>query len=79
VLDGEAIIRLAHAECLASSSEPELAKEVLRSATEWLGKRAKQIANADWRKTFLSRIPEHNGIIKLAQKMEISVDELLGD
>jgi ATP/maltotriose-dependent transcriptional regulator MalT len=77
VLDGEAIIRLAHAECLAASHEPELAGAVLRSAAEWLGKRANAIANPDWRKDFLNRIPEHCRILKLAQEIGIPIDDLL--
>jgi tetratricopeptide (TPR) repeat protein len=77
VLDGEAVIRIVRAECLVSSSEFELAKEVLRAATSWLGKRARIIANVDWRHSFLNCIPEHRRILELAVRMGIGVAGLV--
>jgi tetratricopeptide (TPR) repeat protein len=77
VMDGEATIRLVRAECLVSSSESELAKEILQSAIYWLGKRASAISNVEWRHSFLNRIPEHRRILELSIKMGICVDGLL--
>jgi hypothetical protein len=73
------MIRLARAECLVSASEPELAKEVLRAATEWLGKRARTIGNTGWQHAFLDRIPEHRRILELAREMDVPLDGIVAN
>lgn len=72
VQDGESTIRLALAECLAASSDLVTAKQVIEKAIEWLRKRASDIEIPDWRRSFLTRIPEHTCIVELAHELGIA-------
>jgi eukaryotic-like serine/threonine-protein kinase len=72
VQDGESTIRLALAECLAASSDLVTAKQVIEKAIEWLRKRASSIDIPDWRRSFLTRIPEHACILELARELGIA-------
>jgi tetratricopeptide (TPR) repeat protein len=77
--DGEATIRLAFAECCAASGDDLTANKVLRSASDWLSKRAGTIGNSEWRRSFLTRIPEHLSILKLARERGIVFPNELAD
>jgi serine/threonine protein kinase/tetratricopeptide (TPR) repeat protein len=66
VQDGEAIICLAFAECLSAVPNVTRAREVLRKAVEQLQRRAEGLSVAEWRASFLDRIPEHRSLIELA-------------
>lgn len=68
VEDGELLIRLIWAEVLAAQGEAESALRVLAHAHEKLIARAELIKTSDFRKSFLSRIPEHARILQLAQR-----------
>jgi tetratricopeptide (TPR) repeat protein len=72
VQDGESTIRLALAECLAASSDRVTAKHVIEKAIEWLRKRSSSIDIPDWRRSFLTRIPEHACILDLARELGIA-------
>jgi tetratricopeptide (TPR) repeat protein len=72
VQDGESTIRLAHAECLAASSDLVTAKQVTEKAIEWLRSRANSIDIPEWRRSFLTRIPEHARILELARELGIA-------
>jgi len=71
VQDGEATIRLAFAECLIASSDLVMGKEVIEKAIGWLRIQASSIDTPDWRRAFLTRIPEHASILKLAREYDI--------
>jgi hypothetical protein len=71
VQDGEATIRLAFAECLIASPEPEAAKQAVRDAVKRLRKLASTIDDPNWRESFLNRIPEHRRILELGRELGI--------
>jgi tetratricopeptide (TPR) repeat protein len=71
VQDGEPTICLAHAECLIAISDMTGATDVLRKAVAKLRKRAEDISLAEWRVSFLERIPEHRSLMELAQTLGI--------
>jgi tetratricopeptide (TPR) repeat protein len=76
VQDGEATIRLAYAECLLAAAKPQEARRVLAKAIDRLRGKARTIENAEWRNSFLIRIPEHKGIVVLAQRAGLVADSL---
>ena len=57
--DGEAFVRLVHAEVLAANGEVEASREVLTRARTRLLERAAQIRDPTWRASFLERVPEN--------------------
>jgi serine/threonine protein kinase/tetratricopeptide (TPR) repeat protein len=59
VEDCEALVRLAYAECLEAVGDTNEARLVLSRAVIRLNERAASIENAEWRETFLSRLPSH--------------------
>jgi tetratricopeptide (TPR) repeat protein len=72
VQDGESTIRLAFAECLVASPDLVTAKQVIEKAIAWLRSRASSIDIPDWRRSFLTRIPEHARILELARELGIA-------
>jgi serine/threonine protein kinase/tetratricopeptide (TPR) repeat protein len=75
VQDGEATIRLAYAECLLAVSRRQDARIVLAKAIDRLRGKARTIESPEWRRSFLLRIPEHKGIVELAESVELVSDE----
>ena len=71
VQDGEAIIRLAYAECLVTSCDLMAAKQVVAKALRRLRKQASTVDNSEWRRSFLTSIPEHHRIDELARELGI--------
>jgi thioredoxin-like negative regulator of GroEL len=71
VQDGEAMIHLALAECLIATPDECGAADVIGKAAAKLRKRAQDISFAEWRVSFLERIPEHRCVMELAQKLGI--------
>jgi tetratricopeptide (TPR) repeat protein len=71
VQDGEPTIRLAYAECLATSSDLAVARQVITKALDRLSKQAGSIDNPEWRRSFLERIPEHRRIAELARELGV--------
>jgi len=72
VEDGESTIRLAFAECLVASSDLATAKQVIEKAIASLRNRASNIDIPDWRRSFLTRIPEHACILEVARELGIA-------
>jgi predicted ATPase len=79
VQDGEAVIRLVFAECLIASSEVDGARPVIEKSVERLLAQAGAIRNLEWRRSFLTRIPEHRRILVLAHNMGIASADKLED
>ena len=71
VQDGEAIVRLAFAECLMAMPDLVHTKRVLQAAVDWLSTRANAIGNSDSRESFLNGIPEHRRILELARSLAV--------
>jgi tetratricopeptide (TPR) repeat protein len=72
VEEGESVVRLELAEALRASGQPDAARVAIRRARERLLGRAMQISDAEHRRGFLERVPEHARTLALAH-------ELLGD
>jgi tetratricopeptide (TPR) repeat protein len=70
VEDGEALVRLAYAKSLAASGSVEGALAVIAVACARLEQRAAAIKNPVWRRSFLSRLPEHAETFSLRQRLE---------
>ncbi|HSZ81991.1 MAG TPA: AAA family ATPase, partial [Polyangia bacterium] len=68
VEDYESLVRLILAEALAAAGEVEPARAALRVAHERLLARAAQIANPDWRESFLSRLLDNARTMRLARE-----------
>jgi tetratricopeptide (TPR) repeat protein len=64
---GEPMVRLVFAEALEASGEHERAVGVIRHAYDVLHKRASTISRADWRRSFLEKIPDHVRTVTLAE------------
>lgn len=64
--EDEALIRLTYAAALTASDKAQRAWTVLRNALTNLETRANTIRNPQWRESFLTRIPQHAEIIRLA-------------
>lgn len=67
--DGEALIRLVFAECLLANGDERRAHDVLDEAARRLMERAAAIQQADWRATFLTRLPDNARTLKLARQL----------
>jgi tetratricopeptide (TPR) repeat protein len=67
--DGEMTIRVVFAECLTDSSDLATAKDILQKAVDRLRKQASTIDNLEWRKSFLTRIPEHYRVLELSRRI----------
>jgi hypothetical protein len=67
VEEGEAIIRLTHAECLAAAGHAERASAAIAAAGDRLLERAARIADPRWRESFLRNIPEHARTLEMAE------------
>jgi tetratricopeptide (TPR) repeat protein len=65
--DGEALLRMAHAEALHATGARDRARVAMAEAHAWLCAQAMQIENPDWRQTFLDRVAEHQRIAELAR------------
>jgi eukaryotic-like serine/threonine-protein kinase len=68
VEDYESLVRLVLAEALAAAGERDAARAALRAAHERLLARAAQIANADWRESFLSRLHDNARTTRLSRE-----------
>ncbi len=68
VEDYESLVRLVVAEALAATGEREAAHAALRTAHERLLARAAQIANSDWRESFLTRLHDNSRTTRLARE-----------
>jgi tetratricopeptide (TPR) repeat protein len=68
VEDYESLVRLVLPEALAAAGEVEPARAALRVAHERLMARAAQIANADWRASFLTRLLDNARTVRLARE-----------
>jgi ATP/maltotriose-dependent transcriptional regulator MalT len=64
----ESLVRLILAEALAASGDIAQARAALRAAHERLQARAAQIANPDWRESFLTRLPDNARTLRLARE-----------
>jgi tetratricopeptide (TPR) repeat protein len=65
--EGEALVRLAHAEVLELSGDYDAARRAIAVARDRLLTRAAQIANVRWRRSFLENVPENVRTMALAE------------
>jgi tetratricopeptide (TPR) repeat protein len=65
--DGEALLRMVHAEALHATGAHERGRVAMDETHAWLCAQAMQIENPDWRETFLDRVVEHRRIAELAR------------
>jgi tetratricopeptide (TPR) repeat protein len=65
--DGEALLRLVHAEALHATGDYEGGRQAMAEAYAWLCRQAEQIDNPAWRQSFLDRVAEHRRIAELAR------------
>jgi eukaryotic-like serine/threonine-protein kinase len=65
--DGEALLRMAHAEALHATGARARARVAMDETHAWMCAQAMQIDNPDWRETFLDRVAEHQRIAELAR------------
>lgn len=63
--EDRALVELVHAEALRASGHIERAAQVIGEAHRALHERAQKIGHADWRKCFLTAIPDHARIGEL--------------
>ncbi len=70
ILEGEAMIRLAWAECLAAAGRRDAAAAVAFVAAQRLRTRARRLGDPAWAASFLERIPENAATLALAAKLE---------
>jgi len=66
--EGEAIVRLTHAECLRASGALDAARDVIVDARRRLLDRASKISSAAARESFLTRVEEHARTVELARE-----------
>ena len=66
--EGEALVRVAHADALEASGDHAGAVSAIEKAREILRGQAERIGDARWRESFLSRIPENARILELAER-----------
>ena len=66
--EGEALVRLAHAECLHAVGDLRAAASVITAAEQRLRARAEGIADLRRRESFLARIPENARTLALARQ-----------
>jgi tetratricopeptide (TPR) repeat protein len=67
--DGEALVRVVHAECLLASGDVASARCVIQEAVQWLDKRAAGIKEAALRETFTTRLPSHARTLELSSRI----------
>jgi tetratricopeptide (TPR) repeat protein len=72
VEDYESLVRLILAESLAASGDVEAARAALRAAHVRLLARAAQIANPDWRESFLTRLLDNARTTRLAREWNVT-------
>ena len=65
--DGEALLRMVHAEALYAAGDRERGRLAMAAVHAWLCAQAMQIENPVWRETFLDRVAEHRRIAELAR------------
>jgi len=65
--DGEALLRMVHAEALYAAGDRERGRLAMAEVHAWLCAQAMQIENPVWRETFLDRVAEHRRIAELAR------------
>ncbi len=66
VEEGEALVRLVHAEALRESGDEEGARDAIRAARARLEERAQRLRDASLRRSFLEQVPEHARTVALA-------------
>jgi tetratricopeptide (TPR) repeat protein len=64
--EGEALVRLAHAEALHAVGEDAAARRAIAAAEQRLLERAAAIGDPAWRSLFLEAVPEHARTVALA-------------
>ncbi|WP_199694098.1 hypothetical protein, partial [Sorangium cellulosum] len=64
--EGESMIRLVYAEALAANGEPGRASVAIASARDKLLERAASVRDAEWRRRFLSHVPDNARTLELA-------------
>ncbi|WP_437733807.1 serine/threonine-protein kinase [Sorangium sp. So ce1335] len=57
--EGDALVRVVHAEALWATGDREGARAALAEAEARIGERAAKIADPAWRASFVERVPEH--------------------
>lgn len=72
VEEGEAFIRLTHAEWLDAAGEHERAREEIRTARVRILERTAMIQDPHWKETFLERVLENARTLELARAWQIS-------
>jgi tetratricopeptide (TPR) repeat protein len=61
--EGEAAVRLIHAQCLQRSGAVDEAREALQAARAWLVARAARISEPSWRQRFVNDVPTNAKIL----------------
>ncbi|MEJ7732647.1 MAG: AAA family ATPase [Polyangiaceae bacterium] len=69
--EGEALVRLSHAEALAAAGQSDPARRAIAVAHRRLMERAARISDAEWRRSFLERVPENARTIQLARTWRV--------
>jgi tetratricopeptide (TPR) repeat protein len=64
--EGEALVRLVHAEALDAAGNRDEARHAIATAEGRLLARAAKITSARWRESFLENVPEHSRTLSLA-------------
>jgi tetratricopeptide (TPR) repeat protein len=72
--EGEAEVRLVHAETLAASGHADEAREAIRQARARLLERTERISDPEHRRCFLAEIPAHARTVELSQHWEIPAE-----
>jgi tetratricopeptide (TPR) repeat protein len=65
--DGEALVRLVHAEALQANGEDEAASKAIRGARDRLLARAETIRDPTWRESFFHNVPENERTMELSR------------
>ena len=72
--EGEALLRLVHAEALHACGQRDRAKQAIKVARDRLLGRAELVRNAEWRTDFLNRVVENRRTIELSRAWLNSVE-----
>jgi tetratricopeptide (TPR) repeat protein len=64
--EGDALVRLGHAEALHAKGRANEAGQAIARARRRLLERAERISSAEWRQSFLERVEEHRRTLELA-------------
>lgn len=70
--EGEALVRLAHAEARVAAGDVDAARSAIAVARRHLLERAAKISDRGWRASFLERVPEHARTMELAAELGVS-------